>query len=80
MQDYGLFEFSLYRLSLVAQQQTICLQCRRHDMQVQSLGWEDAPEEETATHSSNLGQKITMDRRAWRATVHGVTKELDTTE
>ena len=50
------------------------------DMQVQSLGWEDALEEETATHSSNLGQKITMDSRAWRATVHGVTKESDTTE
>ena len=49
------------------------------DTQVQSLGWEDPLEEETATHSSNLGQKITTDRRAWWATVHGVTKELDTT-
>ena len=33
---------------------------------VRSLGWEDPLEEEMATPS--------MDRRAWQATVHGVTK------
>ena len=27
-----------------------------------------------ATHSSILAWRIPMDRRAWRATVHGVTK------
>ena len=32
-----------------------------------------------ATHSSILAWRIPMDREAWRATVHGVTKELDTT-
>ena len=32
-----------------------------------------------ATHSSILAWKITMDRGAWRATVHGIT-ESDTTE
>jgi len=41
---------------------------------VQSLGQEDTLEEETAIF---LPGKY-MDRRAWWATVHGVTKELDT--
>ena len=41
---------------------------------VQSLGWEDPLEEGMATHSSILVWKIPMDRGAWRATVHGVTK------
>ena len=45
-------------------------------MRVQSLGGEDPLEEEMATHSSIL----TMDREAWRATVHGVPKEWDVTE
>ena len=35
-----------------------------------SLGWEDPLEKEMATHSSILP----MDRGAWWATVHGVTK------
>ena len=34
------------------------------------LAWEDSQEEEMATHSSILA----MDRGAWQATVHGVTK------
>ena len=46
---------------------------------VQSLGREDPLEEGMATHSSILAWRITMDRRAWRDTVHGVTK-LDMTE
>ena len=37
---------------------------------VRSLGWEDPLEEGMATHSSILA----MDRGAWGATVHGVTK------
>ena len=41
---------------------------------VQSLGWEDALEKEMATHSSILTWKNPMDRRAWQATVHGVSK------
>ena len=35
-------------------------------------------EKETATHSSILGDPV--DRGAWGATVHGITKELVTTE
>ena len=35
----------------------IC-QCRRHEMQVQSLGWEDPLEEGMATHSSILAWRI----------------------
>jgi len=41
---------------------------------VQSLGWEDPLEEGMATHSSILAWRIPMDRGAWQATVHGVTK------
>ena len=44
------------------------------------LGWEDPLEKGMATHSSILAWKIPMDRGAWRATVHGGRKELDTTE
>ena len=43
---------------------------------VLSLGWEDPLEEGMATHSSILAWKITKDRRAWWATVHGVAKIL----
>ena len=41
---------------------------------VQSLGWEDSLEEGMATHSNIPAWRIPMDREAWRATVHGVTK------
>ena len=43
-------------------------------MWVRSLGWEDPLEEGMATHSSILAWRIPMDRGAWRATVHRVTK------
>ena len=33
-------------------------QCRRHETQVQSLGWEDHPEKGTATHPSILAWRI----------------------
>ena len=39
---------------------------------VQSLDWEDALEEEMATHSRNLAWKNSMDRGTWQATVHGL--------
>ena len=41
---------------------------------VWSLGWEDAPEEGMATHSSVLAWRILMDRGAWWAAAHGVAK------
>ena len=41
---------------------------------VRSLGWEDPLEEGMATYSSILAWRIPMDRGAWQATVHGVTK------
>ena len=41
---------------------------------VRSLGQEDPLEEGMATRSSILAWRIPMDRRAWRATVHGVVK------
>ena len=46
---------------------------------VQSLGWKDPLEEGIATHSSILAWRITMDRGAWWATVHGVA-DSDMTE
>ena len=39
---------------------------------VQSQGQEDALEKGTATHSSILVWRISMDRGDWQATVHGV--------
>ena len=41
---------------------------------VQSLGWEDHLEEGMTTHSSILAWRIPMDRGAWQATVHRVSK------
>ena len=40
---------------------------------VQSLGWEDLLEEGIASYSSILAWRISMNRRAWRATIHVVT-------
>ena len=41
---------------------------------VQAMCWEDALEEEMATHSSIVVWRIPMDRGAWWATVHWVAK------
>ena len=49
------------------------------ETQVASLGWGDPLEKEMVTHSGILAMKNPTDRGAWRATVHGVTKESDTT-
>ena len=42
------------------------------EARVQSLGWEDPLEEGMATHSRILALRISMDRGAWWAAVHGV--------
>ena len=50
---------------------------RLHAMQetrAQSLGREDPLEKEMITHSSILAWRIPMDRGAWQATAHKVTK------
>jgi len=44
------------------------------------LGWEDPLEKEMATHSNIFAWGNPMDRRAWRAAVHGVAKESDRTQ
>ena len=41
---------------------------------VESLDWEDPLEESVATYSSILAWRIPMDRGAWWATVHKITK------
>ena len=43
---------------------------------VRSLGWEGPLEEGMATYSSICAWRIPMNRGAWWATVHGVTKSL----
>ena len=44
------------------------------ETRVLSLGWKDPLEKGMITHSSILAWRISMDRGAWQATVHGVTK------
>ena len=44
------------------------------ETQVQSLGWEDPPEKEMATHSRTLTWKNPMEGGAWQATAHGAAK------
>ena len=44
------------------------------EMRVRSLGGEHPLEKGMATHSSILAWGNPMDRGAWRATVHGVTR------
>ena len=44
-----------------------------HETRVRSLGREDRLVEETETHSCSLLEN-SMDRRAWRATAHGIAK------
>ena len=46
---------------------------------VQSLGWEDPPEEGMATHPRILAWRTPMERGAWWATVHGLAKSDTTT-
>ena len=41
---------------------------------VQFLGWEDSLEEGIETHSSILAWRNRIDRGAWWAAVHGITK------
>ena len=41
---------------------------------VRSLDWQDPLEEGMVIHSSVLAWRISMERRAWQATVHGVAK------
>ena len=41
---------------------------------VRSLGWENPLVEGMATHSNILAWRIPMDKGAWWAAVHGVTK------
>ena len=49
------------------------------ESRVRSLGLEAPLEKGMATPSSLLAWRVPMDRGAWRATVHGIAKELDTT-
>ena len=41
---------------------------------VRSLAWEDPLEESMEIHSSITAWRLPMDKGAWQATVHGVTK------
>ena len=48
------------------------------EMQIQSLGQEDPPTERNGNPLQHSCLGNLMDREAWWATVHGLTKELDT--
>ena len=54
--------------------QTIKNLCAMQETRVPSLGWEDLLEQGMATHSSILSWRSSMDRGAWRATAHRVSK------
>ena len=47
--------------------------CNAGDLS-QSLNWEDLLEKEMATHPSIRAWRSPMDRGAWRAAAHGITK------
>ena len=49
-------------------------------MQVPSLGWEDPPQEEMATHSNILAWRVPWTEEPGGLQPMGVTKELDMTE
>ena len=61
------------RASLVAQMVKINLPAVQ-ETQVRSLDQEDPLEKGMAAHSSILAWRIPVDREAWRAAFHGVTK------
>ena len=65
---------SLARASLVAQ--TVKNLPAVWETWVRSLDWEDPLEEGMATHCSILAWRILMDRGAWWATIHRVSKDL----
>ena len=44
------------------------------ETRVQSLGWKDTLEKEMATHLQYSFLENAMDRGAWQATAHGVTR------
>ena len=50
------------------------------EMEVWALGGEDAPAEGNGNLLQHSCLENSMDRGDWRATVHGVAKELDMTE
>ena len=61
-----------YMTSVVAQ--TVKNLPAMQETWVWSLGWKDSLEKGTATYSSILSLENSIDRGAWWATVHGVTK------
>ena len=48
------------------------------EIQVQSLGWEDSPGEGNENPLQYSCMENSMDRGAWRATVHGVAVDINT--
>ena len=67
-----MYSMCLNQASLVAQLVKNLLAMQ--ETLVRFLGQEDPLEEGMATYSSILAWRISMDKGAWRATVHGVTK------
>ena len=70
--SFASISLCLSRASLVAQ--TVKSPLSMLETWVQSLGQEGPLEEGMATHCSILAWRIPMDRGAWQATVHEVSK------
>ena len=67
-----MYSMCLNQASLVAQLEKNLLAMQ--ETLVRCLGQEDPLEEGMATYSSILAWRIPIDKGAWQATVHGVTK------
>ena len=74
MRKYSSFSAFLQASQAVLVVKKPACQCRRYEIQVQSLGQEDSLEEGMATHSSIHAWRNPMDKRAWKGTVHRITK------
>ena len=68
----------MYAIPWQLRQERICLQWGRTQLGISGLGRSPGEGNGNPLHYSCLGNP--MDRGAWCAMVHGVAKELDTTE
>ena len=69
------FSFSFLLILLLLDETLFYHNCSLHNKWVQSLGQEDPPEKEMATHSSVLAWNP-RDGGAWWAAVYGVAQSL----
>ena len=73
MRKYSFSAFLQASQAVLVAKKPAC-QCRRYEIQVQSLGQEDSLEEGMATHSSIHAWRNPMDSGAWQATARGIAR------